>query len=323
LEDRISGRQAGAWGFCAMSVPAVLTCAGLGWGWVLLGCAAVSCYLYISGTLSNGAIDLLALTQEAFGKTLGRAVLALGGAFCLLAAAQTADRASMAFPDQTQALAAPAVILLAVLSNRKGAQQAARACGALFLLLAGLYAVIVLASLKNAEVRWMAPWGGARQTVRVIPAMLSLASLRYLPDRQGRTKGSWLGALTLLPAVLAAVTAGCLSPRLTQQLELPFYTVSQSLSVLDVMERLEPLVSAALLMGFFALESLLFASARAQLERVVPEIFRTPWGSWALGALTFGLHFVTGSIGENAWALGAAVCWGILPLLTQLIVAIK
>lgn len=46
-------------------------------------------------------------------------------------------------------------------------------------------------------------------------------------------------------------------------------------------------------------------------------------GSWALGALTFGLHFVTGSIGENAWALGAAVCWGILPLLTQLIVAIK
>ena len=89
------------------------------------------------------------------------------------------------------------------------------------------------------------------------------------------------------------------------------------------MERLEPLVSAALLMGFFALESLLFASARAQLERVVPEIFRTPWGSWALGALTFGLHFVTGSIGENGWALGAAVCWGILPLLTQLIVAIK
>ena len=161
MEDRISGRQAGAWGFCAMSVPAVLTCAGLGWGWVLLGCAAVACYLYVSGTLTNGAVDLLALTQEAFGKTLGRAVLALGGAFCLLAAAQTAGRASMAFPDQTQALAAPAVILLAVLSNRKGAQQASRACGTLFLLLAGLYAVIVLASLKNAEVRWMAPWGGA------------------------------------------------------------------------------------------------------------------------------------------------------------------
>lgn len=185
MEDRISGRQAGAWGFCAMSVPAVLTCAGLGWGWVLLGCAAVACYFYVSGTLTNGAVDLLALTQEAFGKTLGRAVLALGGAFCLLAAAQTADRASMAFPDQTKALAAPAVILLAVLSNRKGAQQAARACGALFLLLAGLYAVIVLASLKNAEVRWMVPWGGARQTVRVIPAMLSLASLRYLQTGKG------------------------------------------------------------------------------------------------------------------------------------------
>ena len=39
MEGSISGRQAGAWGFCAASVPAVLTCAGLGWGWVLLGCA--------------------------------------------------------------------------------------------------------------------------------------------------------------------------------------------------------------------------------------------------------------------------------------------
>ena len=87
MEDRISGRQAGAWGFCAMIVPAVLTCSGIGWGWVLLGCAAVACYYYVSGTLTNGAVDLLALTQEAFGKTLGRAVLALGAAFCLLAAA--------------------------------------------------------------------------------------------------------------------------------------------------------------------------------------------------------------------------------------------
>ena len=323
MENRISGRQAGAWGFCAMSVPAVLTCAGLGWGWVLLGCAAAACYLYISGTLSNGAVDLIELTQEAFGKTLGRALLALGGAFCLLAAAQTAQRASMAFPDQTKVLAAPAVVLLAVLSNRKGAQQAARACGALFLLLAGLYAVIVLAALKNVEVRWMTPWGGARQTVRVIPAILSLVSLRYLPGRRERTKGGWLGALTVIPAVLAAVTAGCLSPRLTQQLELPFYTVSQSLSVLDVMERLEPLVSAALLMGFFALESLLLASAQAQLGRALPQIFEAPWAIWALGVLTFGLSFAAGRIGENAWALSAAVCWGILPLLTQLIVAIK
>ena len=323
MEDRISGRQAGAWGFCAMSVPAVLTCAGLGWGWVLLGCAAAASYLYVSGALSNGAVDLTQLTQEAFGKTLGRALLALGGAFSLLAAAQTASRASMAFPDGTQALAAPTVILLAVLSNRKGAQQAARACGALFLLLAGLYAVILLAAVKNVQVRWLTPWGGARQTVRVIPAMLSLTALRYLPGRQERTKGSWLGALTLLPALLAAVTAGCLSPRLTQQLELPFYTVSQSLSVLDVMERMEPLVSAALLMGFFALTSLLLAGAQAQLRQAIPAIFGTKWGIWALGALAFGLHFATGAISENVWALGAAVCWGILPLLTQLIVAIK
>ena len=54
MEDRISGRQAGAWGFCAMSVPAVLTCAGLGWGWVLLGCAiaeTTGIYGFVTGLL--------------------------------------------------------------------------------------------------------------------------------------------------------------------------------------------------------------------------------------------------------------------------------
>ena len=93
--------------------------------------------------------------------------------------------------------------------------------------------------------------------------------------------------------------------------------------MLGVMERLEPVVSAALLMGFFALESLLLEAGREQIVWAAPNLAEKRWARVALGIVVFGLSFVTDGIPAEAWALGAAVCWGIAPLLTQLIVAIK
>ncbi len=323
MDGSISGRQAGAWGFCAASVPAVLTCAGLGWGWVLLGCAIAAGYYVLTQELAGGAVYLPEFTVRAFGKAAGRVVLAIGGVFTLLAAAQTARRAGNAFPDGTAELAGGVIVLLGTLAGEKGAKQAAKVCGVLFLVLAGLYTIIILAAAKNVQLRWMEPWGGARQTLEVVPPLLVLTCLRFLPGRKAAVKSGWLGLLAVCPAAFAALTAGCLSPRLTQQLTFPFYTVSQSLSVLGVMERLEPVVSAALLLGFFALESLLLEATREQIERAAPIIAGKRWARVALGIVVFGLSFVTDGIAAEAWALGAAVCWGIAPLLTQLIVAIK
>ena len=214
-------------------------------------------------------------------------------------------------------------MLLGTLAGEKGAKQAAKVCGVLFLVLAGLYTIIILAAAKNVQLRWMEPWGGARQTLEVVPPLLVLTCLRFLPGRKAAVKSGWLGLLAVCPAAFAALTAGCLSPRLTQQLTFPFYTVSQSLSVLGVMERLEPIVSAALFMGFFALESLLLEAGREQIERAAPIIAGKRWARAALGIAVFGLSFLTDGIPAEVWALGAAVCWGIVPLLTQLIVAIK
>lgn len=323
MEGSISGRQAGAWGFCAASVPAVLTCAGLGWGWVLLGCAIAAGYYVLTQELANGAVYLPELTVRAFGNAAGRTTLVIGGAFTLLAAAQTARRAGIAFPDGTAELAGGVIVLLGTLAGEKGAKQATKVCGVLFLVLAGLYTIIILAAAKNVQLRWMEPWGGARQTLEVVPPLLVLTCLRFLPGRKAAVKSGWLGLLAVCPAAFAALTAGCLSPRLTQQLTFPFYTVSQSLSVLGVMERLEPIVSAALFMGFFALESLLLEAGREQIERAAPIIAGKRWARAALGIAVFGLSFLTDGIPAEVWALGAAVCWGIVPLLTQLIVAIK
>ena len=119
MEGSISGRQAGAWGFCAASVPAVLTCAGLGWGWVLLGCAIAAGYYVLTQELANGAVYLPELTVCAFGNAAGRVVLAIGGVFTLLAAAQTARRAGIAFPDGTAELAGGVIVLLGTLAGEK------------------------------------------------------------------------------------------------------------------------------------------------------------------------------------------------------------
>lgn len=244
-----------------------------------MGCAIAAGYYVLTQELANGAVYLPELTVRAFGKAAGRVVLAIGGVFTLLAAAQTARRAGIAFPDGTAWLAGGVIVLLGTLAGEKDAKQAAKVCGVLFLVLAGLYTIIILAAAKSAQLRWMAPWGGARQTLEVVPSLLALTCLRFLPGRTQRVKRGWLGLLAICPAVLAAVTAGCLSPRLTQQLTFPFYTVSQSLSVLGVMERLEPVVSAALLMGFFALESLLLEAGREQIVWAAPNLAEKRWGA--------------------------------------------
>ena len=204
-------------------------CAGLGWGWVLLGCAIAVGYYVLTQELAGGAVYLPELTVRAFGKAAGRVVLAIGGVFTLLTAAQTARRAGIAFPDGTAELAGGVIVLLGTLAGEKGAKQAAKVCGVLFLVLAGLYTIIILAAAKNVQLRWMEPWGGARQTLEVVPPLLVLTCLRFLPGRKAAVKSGWLGLLAVCPAAFAALTAGCLSPRLTQQLTFPFYTVSQSL----------------------------------------------------------------------------------------------
>lgn len=323
MEHEISARQAGAWSFCALTALAALGCAPLGWGWVLLGCALAAVIFHLGGELTRGEAGVLTqMTCRAFGAGAGRVILALGGGFTLLALAQTAGRAGAAFEDETAALAAPAILALAALVNRKQAQTAARVCGVTALILAGLYGLVLWSAAGQAESAWLKPWGGARQTGRVLPMLLALGCIRYLPGQTQRPQGGALAGLVLLPAVFAAVTAGCLSPQLAQSLPRPFYAVSQSLRLFGVMERFEPLVSSALLMGFFALAALLLAAAEAQLETAM-SVSHRPWHAWALAAGAYGLHFLTARLPAEALALGAAIFWGIIPLLTQLIVAIK
>ena len=46
-------RQLHAWSFAAATVPAVMTCAGIAWPWVLAGCAAAAVFYFLLGLLRD------------------------------------------------------------------------------------------------------------------------------------------------------------------------------------------------------------------------------------------------------------------------------
>ena len=122
-------------------------------------------------------------------------------------------------------------------------------------------------------------------------------------DRKGKGWCFWLGGGALLALLAALVTAGMGAE--------DFYTASKSVSVLSAMERLEPLVSAALTMGGFCILGLICS---------VNERIFSLWGVRKYGGfLNFfpaaGFFFLTEKLPSALLAGGTAIFWGFWPFL--------
>ena len=109
---------------------------------------------------------------------------------------------------------------------------------------------------------------------------------------------------------------------LFKSMPLPFLTLTKSLSVLSVMQRFELLLSVAQLLGLFALLTMLVCAAERMLGAV-----RRKNGTGSTGGvfclLAFGGSFLAYRLPIWSWAVGAAIFWGVVPILTQVIVNIK
>ena len=102
-------RQLHAWSFAAATVPAVMTCAGIAWPWVLAGCAAAAVFYFLLGLLRRRTgMSLAESYTAAFGNFIGRLLLGLTAVWTLLALARTASGAAAAFPEGDGAGMAPA-----------------------------------------------------------------------------------------------------------------------------------------------------------------------------------------------------------------------
>ena len=306
----------------ALGAPAAMALAGLGWTWVLLG-GALAAFLLLA--MCRAACGFPEAFTLAFGRTGGTVIGVLTLLWLLAAAAGTASAVRIAFETDPGPAAPAVLLLLAALACGKGSRRAAAVGGILSLVLALLYSIIVLTSLRHLHPDWCRPWGSAADAGLSVCVCLSPACVLFAaqPERGSRRAGWGCAALAALaPAVLALITAGCLSPELAGASELPIYTLTKSLSVLSVMERFEPLLSVSLMLGLFLLLQGIVCAA-GNLTQLIGGAKQADHGTAAFCLLAFAGSLGADRVPVVCWAIGAATFWGILPVLTLVIVGIK
>ncbi|MBQ5749417.1 MAG: hypothetical protein IIV87_04590 [Oscillospiraceae bacterium] len=321
-------RQRLAWVFASASAPVVMVFARAPWQWALVSGAIAVIYYYIVCRLHKAFADgctLGALACEAFGG-FGRILLVLGAAWTLLAAADTATGSAAAFAgEQERRLSGTVLLVLAAYGSVKGTTALARCAAVLAPILAAIYTVILFAAMPQIEWAWCRAWGSPWPVLENLPVLLLPSAALFLRSRfERRRVSAVLAALGVAPALLAFVTVGCLSPQLAVEEEAAFYTLSKSMSLFSVMERFEPLVCAVLYLGFFCLLTLLVQSCAAMLWRAVKRNDDAPgWVGAVCCAAIFLLRLIPARLSKEVFGVGAAVFWGIFPLLTLLVVAVK
>ncbi len=320
MQDKLNGRERSGWLFAALSVLCALRLSELSWLYVLLGAAAAAVYFSLLGFLRGKESRTLSeLAVAGFGKRAGSVLLLLCTGWTVLVLASVLSSAASAFPEDDIAILAPVTAAaMAAIGCRKGLRACAGAAGVLAMILALLYGVVALASLKQIEPEWCGIWGSWRHGLEAFAFLLLPSCLFFLPGKDEQQKRSNFAAQVLLPAVPAFLCAAVLSPQLTKAQRLPFYLLTKSLSLFGAMERFEPLLSGAMFMGFVCLAMLLAQTAGKICGFLAGSEKKNAFGIGAAAA-GLALSFVVGRLPTEFWIFGSSIFWGLFPALTQFV----
>jgi len=254
-------RQRFVWVAAGLSAAVTARGCGLGWLWIGLGGLIVILY-YIVCTRTRPCGPAVILRYGA------RPVAWLTALWTVFAMGWTAILADSAFPMVDGFPALGWILLqLAAFGGSKGIGACAGCAGVLCLFLAGLYGAVTGFAVPDVSLNYLIPDPGWQNIIPAVGLFLLPAPIFLLRCTKGSpaqgelspkvTEGSPLVCcyflFPLIAAVFAAVTAGVLSPELAARSQNAFYDLSRSVSILGVMERIEPLVSAAMTMGVFCL----------------------------------------------------------------------
>ncbi len=309
MDQRIGERQRWVWLASGLSGAAAARTCGLNWAWVFgAGLLAALYYIYMDMRLHpQGTAELL---PAAFGKA-GKAVAAAVLLWTVLLMAWTANLANGAFPMvKGEPVLGWTVLALAAWGSWKGPAACARCAGVLCLFLLALYGVIGGFAVPDVQMENLMPVGNWEDGLVVLGVFLLPSAVWFLPCTRSRKKPAWQMAL-LLPAFvggLALITAGVLSPLLARSQPAALYALAQSVSLFGVVERIEPLLSAAITMGVFCLLSAM-ACACGQLWK------NRRWSGIACCAAAAALMGWVENLDFRILTGGAAVFYVLLPLL--------
>lgn len=314
MEQRMGDRQRWLWLLSGISAAAAAGSSGLSWSWVLAGSIpAALYYIYMDRKADVGGVA--ALLTVSFGKG-GKILAGAALLWTVIAMAWAAQLADAAFPmvDGFPVLGW-VMLALAAWGSRKGTVACARCAGVLSLFLLVLYGVVLVFSAPDIQMKNLLPRGHWLDGAQSLGLCLLPACLWYLPCRKLSKRPAWgLGVLLVLgTTALAAVTAGVLSPELAAVLPAPLYMLAQSVSLFGVLERIEPLLSAAMTMGVFCLLSAMACSCRALAD----QIRKNPYNGVGSCIAAAALMGVVRGLPVVILSAGALIFWVSVPLLAQ------
>ena len=311
MTDQPAHRQLWALSFCAFTVPAVLLLPRVGWLWA--GLASLVCALVLLALFRLSASGETGIPQVASKSILGRYLLVASFLWNLLMLGAASRQLCAAYPGGG-ILIGGILLLLASWGSSKGAATVSRVGGITFFFLLIIYSIVLIFAIPGVKPNWLAP---VREVEWIrLPAVLCPALVFYLTGRGRPSSGRpwlWLAGGVLLVLASGAICAGRLSPEVTGADPFPFYTMTQGISLLGVMERFEPLVSAAVSAGGFCLLSLLCLANQTMVEKLRPTAKKlVPPVNFFAG---FGAIWLSGLLSGGFLAVGTAIFWGLFPLL--------
>ena len=291
--------------FAAVVGISAMVTAGFGWLSVLLG--------WCIGTV------VTLLLPEHRGKGMGTvtaAVVLLGGILVLAAGALGAEDA---FPEDTTFPFISAAMLALTWRSLCGEPDTGSAVANLLgLVLLPLVGVVLLFGLQDIQWAENLPMG---EPWRQVPAAVAATSPWWC-FRQGKMeKRSWIWyALSAAFSIgMSLLTRGILGRGLAEAEAFPLYRAVQTIRILGVLQRMEALLAAAVLMGAFCVMVLVADKMRVAMDVLWPAVTKRRKAAGVLIAaflVEWGIR--TTEIGENT-AL-ETVFWGFVLILALWVV---
>lgn len=251
-------RQSGALLFCVCSVPAVLLLPKLHPAAVVISAAL--------------AIGLWMIASKGSLKIENHIVCFAMSVLLVLLLGRAAQFTGISYPTAKHTLWMELLLLaLAVYAAGGGIERILRVSAICFFFLIAIYSLIAVFSLKNINVIY--PTGVLRPKIGYtalawvfLPILLCL----YAEIDVKEKRGIWaavLFVLFVLPTILVWI---CQSRDFVGYEEFPFYAMVKTIRAFRVMERFEPILSAALTAGNFCLMSTLCVLLEKNLQKEIP-----------------------------------------------------
>ena len=168
-------------------------------------------------------------------------------------------------------------------------------------------AVIVLAALPQLHGAWLRPTRRPMQLVGAFAVFLFPVVSRYTSSEKAGS-GKWILAAVAAAALLALVTAGCLSPRQAATEPLPFFALAASSRLLGQAARFDAVLSTAVAAALYCALATLGSFTHCLTKK------KSAAAIFTFYALLFLAACLVQVIPIGAVVLYLVVFWGIIPI---------